>query len=64
MPAWVIPYVDQPLPFWAGIRDRFGPAIAGAFEVYREKVSPDLPAAPTFFRDAVNEILGGGSVVL
>ncbi len=46
------------------VLSRFGPAIAGAFEVYREKVSPDLPAAPTFFRDAVNEILGGGSVVL
>ena len=31
MTAWMIPYVDQPLEFWAGIRDRFGPAIAGVY---------------------------------
>ena len=42
----------------------FGPAIAGAFEIYRAKVSPDLPSAPAYFRDAVNEILGGGVAVL
>lgn len=31
MASWLIPYVDQPLEFWAGIRDRFGPAIAGVY---------------------------------
>lgn len=31
MPAWMIPYVDQPPAFWTGIRDRFGPAIAGVY---------------------------------
>lgn len=31
MTACVIPYVDQPLAFWEGIRDRFGPAIAGVY---------------------------------
>ncbi len=46
------------------VLSRFGPAIAGAFELYRAKVSTDLPSAPAYFRDAVNEILGGGSAVL
>ena len=46
------------------VLSRFGPAIAAASEVYRDKVSPDLPTAPAFFRDAVNEILGGGVAVL
>lgn len=46
------------------VLSRFGPAIASAFELYRGKVSPDLPSAPAYFRDAVNEILGGGSAVL
>ncbi len=31
MAAWLIPYVDQPPEFWAGIRDRFGPAIAAVY---------------------------------
>jgi hypothetical protein len=31
MAAWVIPYVDQPLEFWASIRDRFGPDIAAVY---------------------------------
>ena len=31
MTVCVIPYVDQPLAFWEGIRDRFGPAIAGVY---------------------------------
>jgi predicted Zn finger-like uncharacterized protein len=42
----------------------FGPALAAAFEVYRSKVAADLPGAPAYFRDAVNEILGGGAQVL
>ena len=46
------------------VLSRFGPAIAAAFEVYREKVSPDLPSGSSFFREAVNEILGGGKAVL
>ncbi len=43
---------------------RFGPAIAGAFDVYRGKVSPDLDAGPRLFREAVNEILGEGQPIL
>lgn len=46
------------------VLSRFGPAIVAAFELYRGKVSPDLHSAPAFFRDAVNEILGGGAAVL
>ena len=46
------------------VLSRFGPAIVSAFELYRGKVSPDLPSAPAYFRDAVNEILGGGAAVL
>jgi hypothetical protein len=46
------------------VLSRFGPAIVSAFDLYRGKVSPDLPSAPTYFRDAVNEILGGGVAVL
>ena len=46
------------------VLSRFGAAIVSAFDLYRGKVSPDLPSAPTYFRDAVNEILGGGVAVL
>jgi hypothetical protein len=31
MTAWVIPYVDQPLEFWAGIRERFGRDVAAVY---------------------------------
>lgn len=52
-----------------GLRDhtllsRFGPAIADAYAVYRGKVSPQLPASRRIFRDAVNELLGGGEPLL
>jgi hypothetical protein len=42
----------------------FGPAIAAAFDIYREKVSPDLAVAPRLFREAVNDILGGDAPLL
>jgi predicted Zn finger-like uncharacterized protein len=43
---------------------RFGPAIASAYAVYRGKVSPRLPGSRRIFRDAVNELLGGGEPLL
>jgi len=43
---------------------RFGPAIASAYAVYRGKVSPQLPASRRIFREAVNELLGGGEPLL
>ena len=46
------------------VLSRFGPAIAGAFSLYRTKVSEDLESGPVYFREAVNEILGEGKRVL
>jgi predicted Zn finger-like uncharacterized protein len=46
------------------VLSRFGPSIAGAFALYREKVSEDLEAGPGLFREAVNEILGKGKRIL
>ena len=46
------------------VLSRFGPAIVSAFELYREKVSPDLPVASRLFREAVNDILGDGRRLL
>jgi hypothetical protein len=43
---------------------RFGPAITTAFRVYGEKVTPELPGLRRIFRDAVNDIVGGGKAVL
>lgn len=46
------------------VLSRFGPSIAGAFTLYREKVSTDLEVGPGLFREAVNEILGKGTRIL
>ena len=43
---------------------RFGPAITTAYRVYGEKVMPELPGLRRIFRDAVNDIVGGGKAVL
>jgi hypothetical protein len=43
---------------------RFGPAIVVAYEIYGRKVSSDLPAFRQIFRDAVNDVLGGGRKLL
>ena len=43
---------------------RFGPAITTAYRVYGEKVTPELPGLRRIFRDAVNDIVGGGKPVL
>lgn len=41
----------------------FGPAIVSAFALYGEKVAADLPGAERIFREAVNDVLGAGSVL-
>lgn len=46
------------------VLSRFGPAIAGAYDLYSGKVSPHLGEAPDIFREAVNEILGEGRRIL
>ena len=43
---------------------RFGPAIVAAYEIYGRKVSSNLPAFRQIFRDAVNDVLGGGRKLL
>ena len=43
---------------------RFGPAIASAYALYQERVSPDLSASTKIFREAVNDILGRGRRLL
>ena len=43
---------------------RFGPAITTAYRVYGEKVTPELPGMRRIFREAVNDIMGGGKPVL
>jgi len=43
---------------------RFGPAITIAYRVYGEKVMPELPGLRRIFRDAVNDVVGGGKAVL
>ena len=43
---------------------RFGPAITTAYRVYGEKVTPELPGLRRIFREAVNDIVGGGKPVL
>ena len=43
---------------------RFGPAVIGAYDIYVEKVSPDLAEAARIFRDAVNDVLGEGTPLL
>ena len=42
----------------------FGPAIAAAFRLYGDKVAAELPDSRRIFREAVNDILGGGRVIL
>lgn len=42
----------------------FGPAIADAYRVYGERVGPQLRESRRIFRDAVNDILGGGRELL
>jgi len=42
----------------------FGLQLADAFDVYRERVSDDLPGATATFREAVNDILGEGRRLL
>ncbi len=46
------------------VLSRFGTAIAGAFSLYRAKVSEELESGPVYFREAVNEILGEGKRIL
>jgi len=41
----------------------FAPALVDAFDLYLEKLSPDLAGASAVFRDAVNDILGQGKVL-
>lgn len=43
---------------------RFGPWIAEAYSLYGERVSRDLPAFRHIFRDAVNDLVGGGKRIL
>ena len=43
---------------------RFGPSIVSAYDLYGDKVSPDLSSATRLFRDAVNDILGDGRPLL
>jgi hypothetical protein len=46
------------------VLSHFGPALASAYDLYRSKVSSDLASASRIFRDAVNDVLGGGERVL
>jgi predicted Zn finger-like uncharacterized protein len=43
---------------------RFGPLIAEAYSLYGERVSRDLPAFRHIFRDAINDVVGGGKQIL
>jgi predicted Zn finger-like uncharacterized protein len=43
---------------------RFGPLIAEAYSLYGERVSRDLPTFRHIFRDAVNDVVGGGKRIL
>ena len=43
---------------------RFGPLIAEAYSLYGERVSRDLPTFRRIFRDAVNDVVGGGRQIL
>jgi hypothetical protein len=43
---------------------RFGPAIAAAYRLYGDKLVPELSGSRRIFRDAVNDILGGGRSIL
>jgi hypothetical protein len=43
---------------------RYGPAIASAFAMYQDRVSPDLPSGTQIFRDAVNDLIGRGRRLL
>jgi len=43
---------------------RYGSAIASAFAMYEERVSPDLPSGKQIFREAVNDLLGRGRRLL
>jgi predicted Zn finger-like uncharacterized protein len=42
----------------------FGPAVIEAYRMYAGKVSPGLETSRGIFRDAVNEILGDGILIL
>ena len=46
------------------VLSRFGTDLTRALVLYEERVSPDLPGRDAYFRDAVNDILGGGTRVL
>lgn len=43
---------------------QFGPLIAEAYSLYGDRVSRDLPAFRHIFRDAVNDVVGGGKQIL
>lgn len=43
---------------------RFGPAISAAYRLYGDKVAAELPGLRRIFRDAVNDVVGGGRPVL
>jgi len=40
-----------------------GPEIGKAWELYKSKVSPEVVANTTYFKDALNEILAGGEKI-
>jgi len=40
-----------------------GPEISKAWELYKSKVSPEVAASTTYFKDALNAILAGGEEV-
>ena len=40
-----------------------GPEISKAWELYKSKVSPEVAASTSYFKDALNEILAGGEEI-
>jgi hypothetical protein len=40
-----------------------GSEITKAWELYKSKVSPEVVASTTYFKDALNEILAGGEKI-
>jgi len=42
----------------------FGEDLADAYDLYAQRIAPELPGATATFRDAINDILGGGEKLL
>ena len=40
-----------------------GPEVSKAWELYKSKVSPEVAASTSYFKDALNEILAGGEEI-